>query len=45
MEVILQADRKSNVYKLKGVTESENLTETTIITNKGNYSGNSNNSR
>lgn len=27
--------QKSNVYKLKGVTESENLTETTIITNKG----------
>ena len=27
--------QKSNVYKLKGVTESENLTETSIITNKG----------
>ena len=27
--------QRSNVYKLKGVTESENLTETTIITNKG----------
>ena len=27
--------QRSNVYKLKGVTEGENLTETTIITNKG----------
>lgn len=27
--------QRSNVYKLKGVTESENLTETSIITNKG----------
>ena len=27
--------QRSNVYKLKGVTESENLTETTIITNMG----------